>query len=106
MTDVTEMELRVAKATYAQMLASPEYVKKYGFVPVQWDAVPDEIRHDWISCARAAIRAMREPTERIARKGAQAQWDCGDLVGLPQATKIWQAMIDSASPPTGSEREK
>ena len=43
--------------------------------------------------ARAAIEAMREPTEAMIDKGAVAEGD-GNLA--VEAQNIWQAMIDGA----------
>jgi len=48
------------------------------------------------SAARAAIAAMREPTERIVAQGGRF---CGDERGNPdelQARHLWEIMIDAA----------
>lgn len=100
----TEMELRVARAIW----------------DVRWLEAPQSIRPDWdngsllrksltdadvvdarsrsIRDARAAIRAMREPTDDMIVDGGDAldpdgyrPWD----LALP----AWRAMIDAASSP-------
>jgi len=50
-----------------------------------------------IPAARAAIEAMREPTEGMLDKGAVAEGD-GNLA--QQALNIWAAMIDAALSPS------
>lgn len=50
--------------------------------------------------ARAAIKAMREPTEAMRQCGVHGQWS-GVIEGIPEderdaATSLWQAMIDAA----------
>jgi hypothetical protein len=52
---------------------------------------------DAIKCARAAIEAMREPTEAMSKQG---NW-CGDGFSCSEtwfsgAPNVWQAMIDEA----------
>ena len=73
----TEMELRVAGAMYEDALASVAHVPFAEYVG----------RENWIKSARAAIRAMREPTQ--------------GMLGVLRPTEDvhpWRAMIDAASP--------
>jgi len=80
-TDATEMELRVAKAIKdADMLASSGPLKTY-----------EEL-------ARAAIRAMREPTFVMIDEGATCLINSEEICMNPD--DVWSAMIDAASPPT------
>lgn len=75
----TEMELRVAEAM---------------FVDANGPSVPFEQyvgRELWLKSARVAIRAMRHATDEM---NEAAQWS------IP--TFIWEAMIDTASPPTAA----
>ena len=66
----TEMELRVAEAMGG--VGCDDY---------------------WVGLARAAIRAMREPTTEMLRDA---------LIGMPVRTEpaaaIWEVLIDAASP--------
>lgn len=53
-----------------------------------------------LATARAAIRAMREPTE--AMKNAGYRLDGGTPYDVPAGCEAhWQAMIDAASTPEG-----
>ena len=79
MSEPTEMELRVAKVLYAMLSEDPE------------TSVPFESAVD---LARAAIRAMREPTEDMVADG----WLSAGRVGWDGPATCWQAMIEAASP--------
>ena len=46
---------------------------------------------EWPIIARAAIAAMREPTERMVEAGESA-----DSVGMGAPRDVWPAMIDAA----------
>ena len=59
-----------------------------------------------LSCVRAVIRAMREPTKEMLDAAVQAltEPDTFDLDAFPDqipvaAALAWKAMIDAASPP-------
>ena len=58
---------------------------------------PDEQRDYWREKARAAIGAMREPTEAMVLAGYNAlmEWDArtGEDYGIGE---VWRAMIDAA----------
>jgi hypothetical protein len=73
----TEMELRVAEA-----IKSADYSKPAGGLGTTY-----------LSLARTAIRAMREPTTEMLRDA---------LIGMPVRTEpaaaIWEVLIDAASP--------
>lgn len=62
-----------------------------------------------LKVARAAIAAMREPTEAMIEAGATASWysdEHGMAWRLPSETveQIWRAMIDAALlPPANGE---
>ena len=81
MTKPTEMELRVAEAAHNRCMAD------------DWDDLnPNGIeRALWLETARAAIRAMREPTQEMT-----GIIDSGHFKGWGP---FWAAMIDAASPP-------
>jgi len=53
-----------------------------------------------VKMARAAITAMREPTEAMIKRGDEVEWYDGDdrlmSAGAYNAEKIFQAMIDTA----------
>lgn len=59
-----------------------------------WDTVPEDWKAAYIDMARAAVRALREPTEEMLEAvdcgGVRRQWLSGRMhVGS------WHAMIDS-----------
>lgn len=71
---MSEMVERVAKRLYEKIHSSP--------IPPNWGMVVGlGGQHVWLDLARAAIEAMREPTE--AMRPAQTK-------------EIWQIMIDEA----------
>lgn len=82
----TEMEMRVAKAiadagpTSDEVRAHPEYEER--------------VLELSLDLARAAIRAMREPTECMCTKHVH-----GENFAASGLLQTWQAMIDAASPP-------
>lgn len=56
---------------------------------MNWSDGTDIARHVMLQQARAAIRAMREPTEKMVEAGEWPAEDDGALA-------CWQAMIDAA----------
>lgn len=79
----TEMELRVAKALL-DFVQSRDY---------NAERAAHGITAYYLDQARAAIRAMREPTVAMADAGGENIWPFEE-----QAVIVWQAMIDAASP--------
>lgn len=85
----TEMEMRVARASCS-----------VGGDPADCNGPDCPCWSDAIECARAAIRAMREPTRVMRDKGAaefsgfDPEWNSPSEY-IPDA---WKAMIDAASP--------
>ena len=73
----TEMELRVAEA-----IKSADYSKPTGGLGATY-----------LSLARAAIRAMREPTTEMLREAG-----LGATSSTEDIAYMWEAMIDAASP--------
>jgi hypothetical protein len=59
-----------------------------------WDNIDvgDRLRADYLAFARAAIEAMREPTEAMIKEGAYGSGE--DSAGV--ACGAWKAMIDIA----------
>ena len=83
------MELRVAKAICIADGVDPDQVC-YGtgrIMPEGWSGPAWRVR---IGQARAAIRAMRDPTREIG--------DC--FAHFRNDKALWQGCIDAASPPT------
>ena len=73
----TEMETRVAEA-----IKSADYSKPTGGLGATY-----------LSLARAAIRAMREPTTEMLREAGMV------VAGNTEAhATVWETMIDAASP--------
>ncbi|MBR1122091.1 hypothetical protein JQ628_11245 [Bradyrhizobium lablabi] len=65
----------------------------HGF-QANWKEQPDDVRGFWRTVARAAIEAMREPTDCMCRAGA-AKWD-DDWCSETNALNMWSGMIDAA----------
>lgn len=83
---VTEMELRVARAIWnCREHPFPKRVQQ------SWESGTDIARFATLQLARAAIRAMREPTGAMLSKSSH--WDSRDTAAL-----VWEDMIDTASP--------
>lgn len=87
----TEMELRVARAMFEASM-----FKDAG----PWEAQSSEYRRLAIVQARAAIRAMREPTDEMEVAGSE-EWMCSTATYEDRSGLNWRAMIDTASPPEG-----
>ncbi len=75
---MSEMIERVAKAIYDRTLEDDQ-LADYG-LPMA----------DAITCAKAAIEAMREPTQDMLNAGKAIMTDYDDSL------ECWQAMIDEA----------
>ena len=99
------MELRVARALYESQNLGAECVP--AVAKPTWDNLRgtywmDDERTSWILKARAAIRAMREPTDdlmlragvpRAPSSGAPYEYDTDCI------RDVWRAMIDTATAP-------
>lgn len=94
--------------TMVERVAARMWAKKEEPTPpprVSWEnAAPDE-RAFMLAIARAAIEAMREPSEAMVKRGADTEvmhsWGsppsrkgAGEYVADPES--IWSAMIDAA----------
>ncbi len=84
---MSEMIERVAKALYLWQEGKSD-----------WDAAEPESKEDAREAARAAIEAMREPTEDMKQCSEEIHWNyschvCGGL------TEGWHKMIDHALTP-------
>jgi hypothetical protein len=61
--------------------------------PGAWEKETEGNREEWRMLARAMLRSMREPTDKMA----EAIWDkTGDPCWKDDAIKAWQAGIDAA----------
>lgn len=61
---------------------------------------PDNFEFDWVELAKAAIQAMREPTEAMIEAGRYVEDGSGDYsIGKDPAINVWQFMIDAALKP-------
>lgn len=56
----------------------------------EWDERTETSKVLWRKAARAAIEALREPTEAAVKRGA----DAGELYGNTDARSTWYAMVD------------
>ena len=63
---------------------------------IAWGDIDDETRQFWLARARAAIAAMREPTEPMIEAGFGAGARRCDGILFEDFAKAWRAMIDAA----------
>lgn len=92
---MNEMIERVARALHAQTF--PEVCRgDEAWLQAAWESSEfDRARH--LAAARAAIEAMREPTDAMCAE-TRSEWVSGHEAG-----GIWRAMIDAALAPTPPE---
>lgn len=90
MTEPTEMELRVAKALCEEQ--GFDWDKQKSFLTSASGGDNEQLFY--ISQARAAIRAMREPTPDMIGPGKGALL----YEGAAEIKQSWRSMIDAASP--------
>jgi hypothetical protein len=88
------MELRVAKALCEEQ--GFDWDKQKSFLTSASGGDNEQLFY--ISQARAAIRAMREPTFVMIDEGATCLINSEEICMNPD--DVWSAMIDAASPPT------
>lgn len=92
---MSEMVTRVARAIWPAVK---------GITLTEWENAHPLAKEVMLGKARAAIEAMREPTEKMIAEGDSAMdWDSSDATGQwyvhyhdGDAAKSWQAMIDEA----------
>ena len=90
----TEMELKVARNLLDYEAAGQPHTA--------WDDLSPGYRNVMIGKARAAIRAMGEPTKEMVLAGcAKAAEEQLRPISINRrdAADLWRAMIDAASPP-------
>lgn len=86
---MSEMEDRVVKAIETALIKSDAEISHFK---------PEQL----VAAARAAIAAMREPTDEMVHVvDVSGETDAGGFnatyyIGAPEAKKVWQAMIDEA----------
>lgn len=107
---MTDMIERVARAMWAQNVALSRHLFSPSFPIETHDFDADiGIREHWLGVARAAIEAMREPTEAmVAAMGSdltdEGEPRAGTQASLELARAHWRKGIDAAiNPPTGSK---
>jgi len=91
-SEPTEMEMRVALAIYERKTVMPNgelhLMKKK-----PWGKLESISRVKYMNDARAAIRAMREPTTEMLREAGMV------VAGNTEAhATVWETMIHAASP--------
>lgn len=77
----SEMDLQIAKALWTDY---------WDGEPCAWDEMEENARKTALSMARAALAAMREPTEAMIEAGAITEaedWDGRTFAALSQADK-------------------
>ena len=82
---------------YAAANPLPPYLE--AVVKERWEDIGEVSQNHWRDIARAAIEAMREPTEGMNAEGyaAACEHDYGDTVPSHEiAPATWRAMIDAA----------
>ncbi|CAB4167820.1 hypothetical protein UFOVP868_54 [uncultured Caudovirales phage] len=85
----TEMELRVAKVLMERAM---DYITTPAWAERSWQQT-NEGRAHYINTARAAIRAMREPTTKMLREAGM-----DGVCSTEDVAFMWGEMIDAASP--------
>lgn len=106
MREPTEMELRVARAILLAPLSDD--LKSQALADDTLDRMTEDQVGTMLKIARAAIRAMHEPTIEMLDDGlmasieAECMSDDGVTVGASEGDDpfeiAWKAMIDCASP--------
>ena len=87
---MSEMVERAARAHYAKM----QHLDPIG--DPDWDGLTDDERHVYTQAMRAAIAAMREPTEAMTANGLrQYHRDIGKS-DVDDLSNLYRAMIDAA----------
>lgn len=94
MREPTEMELRVCDAIWADIAAQASFSRKSVNYPNEVCVDGD---FDLLHAARAGMRAMREPNDRMLMCSYYPD------VKAAKRREIYTAMIDSASPPIDGE---
>jgi hypothetical protein len=82
---MNEMIERVARAIADAIDGEAD---KFTHSPQNWEL--------WVPQARAAVEAMREPTERMAYSGSWAVGPGGHAAKKAELAKAYTAMIDAA----------
>lgn len=85
----SSMAERVARAIYKSHLEN----FSGPVIPAKWDTLPDCSKHYGLALARAAISAMRTPTQEMAMVGHYVS--SGELSDL-QAKVVFIAMIEES----------
>lgn len=85
---------RVARAMHAKWFE----IRPGDFGQAAWEEMPESWRHETMEFARAAIEAMREPTEAMlnAKYGPENYERVSGWLDSLDAETVWQAMIDVA----------
>lgn len=63
---------------------------------MSWGRIDKRRRAQAMNAARAAVAAMREPTEAMEIRGGAVDWDEHLTIGGINATLVWRHMIDDA----------
>lgn len=95
---MSDMVERVARAMFEASIAMCD-AQNMPPEALNWDEIPEKLPQDsrpmWLSFARAAIAAMREPTPGMVEAAPRMTGADGQeyLMGL---VPVWNAMIDAA----------
>lgn len=86
----------MAAETMVERVARAIFASQYAKTTGTWEGAGEAQRIGYIADARAAIEAMREPTEAILNAGAKS---CADERGNPDevsARSAWGVMLAAA----------
>lgn len=62
-------------------------------------------RDEWLGIARAAIEAMRGPTDKMKESGSFTGWSDGTgAISEVEAAEVWHDMIDAALSETSEDK--
>lgn len=86
---------RAARGAYDMMMSRlPAELAIHG--PFRWDNESEALREDWRASVRAAIAAMREPTEAMVDAAADIDINGEYRLGERLAAEVWRAMNHAA----------
>jgi hypothetical protein len=88
---MSEMVERVARAAYEKFNEN-----QLGDLEPTWDNLEASLKDRMIDALRAAIGAMRTPTEEMLSVGSDTETASGCEIGYGAVGAAWQAMIDEA----------
>ena len=82
--------------TMIEKVARAIWERTVGHTRISWDQLDPLDQDVFRAYARAAIEAMREPTERMENAAVDAAIPLGYIMDEGETNAIWTAMLDAA----------